>query len=275
MYDPNLIYDLGMHLGEDSEYYLKKGFRVVAFEANPELVDTCKWRFVDQIKNGQLIIIEGAVAPPNYDDTITFYRHSHSVWGTIQPDFNERNLKLWGDPMGTIQVKRIDFADTLNRYGIPFFLKIDVEGLDRHVLRALEQFPIHPKHISIESEKVDFSQLESELKLLRDLGYDKFRAVQQATIPGLSINTKDLGGASLEHTFRAHASGPFGDDLQQPWESYDEVLENYRKIFKYYRWFGDQSVLRRLRVMDAVERLIRRSLQSWYDTHATGRSLTR
>ena len=39
MYDPNLIYDVGLHLGEDTEYYLKKGFRVIAFEANPELVD--------------------------------------------------------------------------------------------------------------------------------------------------------------------------------------------------------------------------------------------
>jgi FkbM family methyltransferase len=269
MYDPNLIYDVGLHLGEDSEYYLKKGFRVIAFEANPELVDACKRNFIDQINNGQLIIVEGAVAPQNYGDTITFYRHSHSVWGTIQPYFNERNWKFWGQPTGTIQVKRIDFGDTVNRYGIPFFLKVDIEGIDRLVLSTLKQFPIRPKHISIESEKVDFSQLESELKLLRDLGYDKFRAVQQATIPGFSINTKDLGGARLEHTFADHASGAFGDDLQQPWESYDEILENYRRIFKYYRWFGDHSVLRRLHLMDAAERLLRRSWHSWYDTHAT------
>ena len=29
----NLIYDVGLHKGEDSEFYLKKGFRVVAIEA--------------------------------------------------------------------------------------------------------------------------------------------------------------------------------------------------------------------------------------------------
>jgi FkbM family methyltransferase len=269
MYDPNLVYDVGLHLGEDSEYYLKKGFRVIAFEANPELVDMSKRKFIDEIKSGRLIIVEGAVAPQDYGNTITFYRHTHSVWGTIQTDFNERNLKLWGKPTETIQVKRIDFADALNRYGIPFFLKVDIEGTDRHILRTLEEFQIRPKHISIESEKIDFFKLISELNLLRDLGYDNFRAVQQATIPGLSISSRDLGGTSLEHTFAAHASGPFGDDLQQPWESYDEVLESYRRIFKYYRWFGDRSVLRRLRLTDAAERLIRRSLQSWYDTHAT------
>ena len=32
-----LIFDIGCHLGEDSEFYLRKGFKVVAVEANPEL----------------------------------------------------------------------------------------------------------------------------------------------------------------------------------------------------------------------------------------------
>ncbi len=33
----DLIYDVGMHKGEDADYYLKKGFRVIGFEAIPEL----------------------------------------------------------------------------------------------------------------------------------------------------------------------------------------------------------------------------------------------
>jgi hypothetical protein len=32
---PDLIYDLGMHRGGDTQFYLEKGFRVVAVEANP------------------------------------------------------------------------------------------------------------------------------------------------------------------------------------------------------------------------------------------------
>ena len=31
----DLIYDIGMHNGENTEYYLKRGFRVIAVEANP------------------------------------------------------------------------------------------------------------------------------------------------------------------------------------------------------------------------------------------------
>ena len=38
----NLIYDVGLHRGEDTDFYLKMGFGVVAVEANPELIAQCK-----------------------------------------------------------------------------------------------------------------------------------------------------------------------------------------------------------------------------------------
>jgi len=38
----DLVYDVGLHKGEDSAYYLAKGYCVVAFEANPDLVAECK-----------------------------------------------------------------------------------------------------------------------------------------------------------------------------------------------------------------------------------------
>ena len=41
----NLIFDVGLHKGEDTDFYLKKGFSVVAFEADPDLVAACQERF--------------------------------------------------------------------------------------------------------------------------------------------------------------------------------------------------------------------------------------
>ena len=55
-----LIYDVGLHKGEDTDYYLKKGFQVVAIEANPELISECKERFKSRVARGDLRIIEGA-----------------------------------------------------------------------------------------------------------------------------------------------------------------------------------------------------------------------
>ena len=58
----SIIFDIGMHRGEDTDFYLKKGFTVVGVEANPALVQECRKRFQSQIENGQLHIIDKAIA---------------------------------------------------------------------------------------------------------------------------------------------------------------------------------------------------------------------
>ena len=55
--EQDLIYDVGMHNGDDTAYYLHKGFRVVAIEANPVCVQACEKRFADAIRLGRLRII--------------------------------------------------------------------------------------------------------------------------------------------------------------------------------------------------------------------------
>ncbi len=38
----DLIFDLGMHTALDTKFYLDKGFRVVAVEANPRMVESAR-----------------------------------------------------------------------------------------------------------------------------------------------------------------------------------------------------------------------------------------
>ena len=60
--DQNLIFDVGAHLGEDTEFYLHKGFRVIAIEANPEACRLLAKRCSEYIENKQLSVINGAVS---------------------------------------------------------------------------------------------------------------------------------------------------------------------------------------------------------------------
>jgi hypothetical protein len=71
---PDLIFDIGLHRGEDTDFYLRKGFRVVAIEANPDLVSACQTRLGTALQSGRLHIIEGAIADPSASDAITFSR---------------------------------------------------------------------------------------------------------------------------------------------------------------------------------------------------------
>jgi predicted RNA methylase len=44
------IYDIGMHSGRDTGFYLKKGFKVVAIEADPKHVQNGKEKFKSEIE---------------------------------------------------------------------------------------------------------------------------------------------------------------------------------------------------------------------------------
>jgi FkbM family methyltransferase len=270
-FNPNLVFDVGLHMGEDTEFYLKKGFNVVAFEANPTLVQHCKHRFSAQITSGQLHIIEGAIAPDECGDYITFFESSNSIWGTIDPEWDQRNLKL-GASSKRIDVQRVDISSVFSRFGVPFYLKIDVEGVDGYVVDKLRDLSALPKYISIESEKVDFQKLQSELGTLKGLGYNKFKIVQQERIPGQRIVSNDIRGKQFEHTFSVHSSGVFGEELPGSWLNYEQALERYTKIFLYYRLFGDGSFLHQIKLARIIRKIGRRigiPLPGWHDTHAS------
>lgn len=139
----NLIIDVGVHQGEDTEYYLKKGFCVVGIEADPQLYETTKNRLQSYINDGQLQLLNLAIAPQ--EGEIIFYTNlNHSVWGTISPDWVKRN-EFYGTKSLEITVKSAKFENILQEFGIPYYLKVDIEGADLLCVKALRQFDSKPK----------------------------------------------------------------------------------------------------------------------------------
>jgi FkbM family methyltransferase len=271
-HQPDLIFDVGLHKGEDTDFYLKRGFRVIAFEADPELIAHCKVRFQGPIANQQLRIVEGAIAQEATGERVAFYRNlQKSEWGTIDPTWVQRNERM-GTRSIKIEVARVDLAEMFRIHGIPLYMKIDIEGADHVVLNQLRRFEDRPRYISMEVGNVDFSQLAAGLHSLDDLGYKTFKAVQQETIPGTTIATTTLRGEPICHVFVASASGPFGEDLAGPWLSQRECLRQFRTIFALYRLFDDDGVVPSVpggrRMVRLLRRLYRKPLPGWYDIHA-------
>lgn len=276
----NLIFDVGMHKGEDTSYYLKKGFKVVAFEADPELVEICKKRFFNEIKTGNLILVEGAIVDTNItqDKTISFYKNNElSVWGTVVEKWATRNENL-GTTSQIITVPTIDFKKCLEEFGIPHYLKIDIEGMDTICLESLLHFDNKPNYISIESEKVSFEKLLYEFELFERLGYNKYQLINQAEITKFKEPVESKEGQYLDYTFEEGSSGLFGADLQTPWVNKQIALSKYKWIFYGYKLWGDNSKIRRwfimrvLRVM--LSKLLGNYVPGWYDTHAQHSSVT-
>lgn len=280
----DLIYDIGMHKGEDTEFYLRKGFRVVAFEADPDLANLCRDRLGDFIGDGRLTIVEGAILDPdtigNGQKKVRFYKNvDNSVWGTVSADWAERNERL-GTTSKMVEVDAIDFVDAMQRYGVPHYMKIDIEGADMACIKALKRLEKRPDYVSIESDKTSLANIKREIEALRALGYDSFQAVEQSTIPARQVPPQPATeGNYIDYRFQGGSSGLFGSEIGNDWKTGDEVLRQYRFVRVGYYLFGDDGVMNRWtfpggRYIRAAARrfwkFITRApaVPGWYDTHA-------
>jgi FkbM family methyltransferase len=284
----DLIFDVGLHLGQDTAYYLKKGFRVVAVEANPELVRRARERFAGPIAAGLLTIVSGAIADGPGDTVMFFTNPAMTIWGTTS-ELRAASAGVQRQVV-PITVPAIRFEDVLERWGIPYFMKVDIEGADTLCLQALLGIPVaeRPVSVSIESDKRDWEKLSAEFALLEQLGFNRFAVVQQAGVGRLQRPIRCLDGSWVMHTFEAHGSGPFGEDLAEPWLDAEQARRRYRRIFRGYRlvdavrervspvaggdtpdnWPVAPGATLGQASIGLLARRLRGPLLGWYDTHA-------
>jgi FkbM family methyltransferase len=279
----DLIYDVGMHKGEDTEFYLSKGFRVVAFEANSELVSLCRVRLKRFIDQEQLRIVEGAIVDMDAiaagQKGVHFYKNDQdSTWGTVCADWAERNSRL-GTKSSMIEVDVINCVDVMQENGVPHFLKIDIEGVDMVFLKALRNFQERPDYVSIESDKTSYANIKQEIDTLISLGYDSFQAIEQSMIR-LSQSPPDppREGQYVPKRFEFGSSGLFGSELNDEWKSKKEILRQYRAIMLGYYLLGDDGILNQWKFRGSSQIqswahrfcsfLTKAAVPGWYDTHA-------
>lgn len=275
----DLIFDLGMHRGEDTHFYLAKGFRVVAFEADPDLIAKCEERFADEIAAGRLTIVKGAIVENAAETpTITFYKNPNvTVWGTVDPKWAKRNERA-GWESEEITVATVEFRACVEQYGMPYYMKIDIEGADMLSLETLGEFEQRPDYVSIESSKTSLAAIDHELDVLEGLGFDRFKAVQQATIPGTRAPRPAREGRDIDYQLARDSSGVFGRELADEWQTRAQVRRTYGRIFVGYRLFGNDTFMRTnrfaRRVWRWLQRTTRRPIPGWYDTHARHSSVS-
>lgn len=264
----SLIIDVGMHSGKDTEFYLRKGFDVVAIEANPALVQRARSRLGGYLSDGRLRVYEVAIA--DYDGEVDFYvNEQHDDWGTISTAFAARNERK-GTKNSVTRVKCIPFQRILKECGVPYYLKIDVEGADIECLKALLPFKERPKYVSIEAGLTSFRETFTELSLLWKLGYRHFKIVNQRLNSTVRCPDPPLEGSFVDYRFDGTCSGPFGEEAPGKWMSVVRTFVEYRRLLLEQRYFGAGGKLRKTMVHKAYEYVKGRPTEKhgWYDFHA-------
>ncbi len=244
----SLIFDIGCHNGDDSDFYLRKGFRVVAVEANPDLCALLRRRFEIALANGRLILIDKAIA--EHEGEVDFFSYpTMNVWGTTKANWASA-FERRGARALKVKVPSTTISSLIKCYGMPYFMKIDIEGSDHLCLDGLLSFSERPQFISTEIE--GRAQIADLTICLARLGYGKFKIVDQAQVPRIGLPFPAREGIYIEHSFPDGASGPFGDESKGLWTSRANTVCSYYRIAarnRIMRWLGDKNT-------------------HWYDIHA-------
>jgi FkbM family methyltransferase len=253
-----LIYDVGMNDGNDTAYYLHRGFSVVAIEADPVLAEQASLRFPREIAEGRLKIMNVAISE-NAGVLPFWICETKSGWNSFDRSIASRD----GCPHHQIEVQCSRLDSILANEGVPYYLKIDIEGHDSLCLDQLVDHDL-PKYISLESGGVE------PLYRLQKLGYTHFKCISQfyffpldlppipqevkyrhlanlmtdrnillrvarrcgAWRPILARMTRirhemEKNRTSNGWTFSGETSGPFGEDTSGRWQSFDEIIRTY------------------------------------------------
>ena len=268
--ETDLIYDVGMHEGEDTAFYLRKGFRVVAIEANPALAAACAAEFEAAVSAGRLTIVNKAIGEA--PGAIDFYiNESRSIWGTANPAWAARNERC-GAGSKAITVDAVTIASVIEAHGVPYYMKVDIEGNDILCLTGLRHLAEKPRYISVESSASSAKDTLEQLDVLAELGYSRFKIVSQYNVPRQTCPNPAREGLFVDHAFKLHSSGLFGAETPGTWKSLAEVRAEYRRIHFECRMTGPiNGIFRNVtywRAQKLLDRVFPRG-RDWFDTHAT------
>jgi FkbM family methyltransferase len=259
-----IVFDIGLHRGEDTAYYLARGYRVVGVDADVRMVERAAEKFASFVAEGRLRLLNAAVSE-RAGSAIAFHLSDNTLWSSADPDVAGR----FGMRGAMVEVETVTLEDLIAEFGLPLYCKMDIEGLDAAAVRSLEQADELPQYISVETEclgegqTIDDEEALATLRCLSRVGYRRFKLVDQRSLvvlePGQAFYTvHDTAFNSLlgklgkrdwhlrrrtirrvGYAFPAGATGPFGSDLESSWLDYDEACETL--LFHRRDYFATRS----------------------------------
>jgi FkbM family methyltransferase len=235
--NPNLVFDIGTSEGNDTQFYLDKGFSVVSVEADPLTYQGFVERFSREISEGRVTAVHAAAASKR-GETVTFYRNDqHQGLSSLKRSEKPR----YADTQSEHSVTTVDYATLVQEHGIPHYCKVDIEGGEGPFVSSMTP-DTAPEYISVEIRDLELA----EQLFLR--GYRRFKLVDQKIIRTFEIPFPPLEGKHVPQPNWGHATGLFGRELPGEWVSFSEFAQLW-------------SMAKRLNAS-------RTAAWTWYDCHA-------
>jgi FkbM family methyltransferase len=163
----DLVFDVGANLGQKAYVFLKLGARVVSVEPERECVRYLRSHF----SSPRLTVVQAAVSDSPGRVRLFLDPQTPEI-----ASLDERWLSDGPDHAKAFQVtaqdvEAVTLSQLVERYGVPDYLKIDVEG---HETRVLQGLHVPVKRVSFEFHTVKLDELARRCALLGSLGAYEF-----------------------------------------------------------------------------------------------------
>lgn len=156
----DLVFDIGVNVGQKSEVFLDIGARVIGVEPNPNCIPAIEFQFGG---NSNFTLVMAAVG--SEAGTAVLHFVGSDATASLRADWPY--LSVDGSPIDTASTPVITLDSLIEQYGRPRFCKIDVEGFELEVLKGLtEPLP----YLSFEYHLSERLILEQCLKVAEKIG---------------------------------------------------------------------------------------------------------
>lgn len=155
----DLIFDIGANQGFKSDVFLRLGAKVVAVDPDSANHQTLRERF-DRLRwrPKPIMLVQKAVSDSNVPQVLWIDERG-SAKNTLSRkwvEILEKDVSRFGEQLGfdsSEEVEATTLEDLMIAYGVPFFVKIDVEGHEADVLKGLKR-PV--RYLSFEVNLPEF-----------------------------------------------------------------------------------------------------------------------
>ncbi len=165
----DLVFDIGANVGNSTKLFKELGAKVVAVEPNPEISSSI---------TADVLVPKACADVDN--KTVRLYlpnRNSMGTLSTLATTIKANTQNIYWSQVFTdqrhLEVKTISLDSLIKQYGLPRYIKIDIEGGEETALKGLSQPVVY---LSFEVHSWDIESGSRNCQKMLSLGNYKFTA---------------------------------------------------------------------------------------------------
>ena len=207
-----LVFDIGANLGKSADILRGVSDKIICFEANPQLVGRLRTKF----NNSNIVVDNRGLSDKSGKQKFNICtQHTISTFSDDWIKHSRFSEYTWDE---TVEIETTTLDAIIDQYGIPDYVKIDIEGYEYEVLTAFTKV-IDNSVFAFEWAEEQKYKIDEILKYVYKIGYNKFGyTIGDHLLFDSQIEWFDYNDLNLINTLNEHRKTKWGMIYFKPYE---------------------------------------------------------